>query len=925
MSFIPDTPDDTKKMLEHIGASDMETLFAEIPKSIRFNQDLNIKSFEDECALSHHGQDQAEQDHIMCSFVGAGAYDHFIPAAIWQQVSRGEWLTAYTPYQAEASQGALQMIYEYQSMMCSLLDMEVSNASMYDGSSALVEAIFMAARIHKSKNPRVTIFGTLSPAYRQVLDTFLPLQSIAYQVLPIENYSDTQQALAAIDPESNIYVLQQPCFLGQIQNWQPYMEKAQTQSACTIALVNPLAMAYLEPPGRWGKNEEGVDIVCGEAQSLGVPLSFGGPYLGFLACKKKHVRQIPGRIVGKSKDRHHNTAYCLTLQAREQHIRRGKATSNICTNQGLLVCAASMYMRLYGTAKMRQAILNAHHKAQILMASLGDIKGIKILSKGPVLYEWLIQLPSDAQSCIDTLAQDHNIVLGLALDASITQKDNTVLMAVTEKTRHQDMQKLLNALSDYLQVPAPTLQEAPRKDTINGIKARSDEHAIAQSGELQVVRHYTRLSQRNFSIDTHFYPLGSCTMKYNPRSVHQLAMHPNWLHRHPYTPAQASQGLLSCLWHLQQDLCSLTGMHQAALCSMAGAQGEFAGCAMIRAYHHKNGEPERNEMIVPDAAHGTNPATAAMCNMVIKEIPTDQDGNVDLVALKNALSEKTAGMMLTNPSTLGVFEQHITTITKMVHEAGGLMYYDGANFNAIMGQTRPGDMGFDVMHLNLHKTFATPHGGGGPGAGPVLANKKLAAFLPIDQVGYNKPHYSIISAKDRPDSIGRLTSFFGNVGVLLRAYFYIKSYGGQGLIKVSQQAVLKANYLKHALEKIGYYIPYSHRVAQHEFVLSLEPLTKKYGIKAVDFAKALIDYGIHPPTMYFPLIVPECFLIEPTETESKETLDRFIKVMEILYQKIIDDSAHFLDAPHKALVKKVDETLAARELDIKAPLSSLCD
>jgi len=434
--------------------------------------------------------------------------------------------------------------------------------------------------------------------------------------------------------------------------------------------------------------------------------------------------------------------------------------------------------------------------------------------------------------------------------------------------------------------------------------------------ELQVVRHFTTLSQKNYSIDTHFYPLGSCTMKYNPRGVHKAASLPQFINRHPLTSAEYSQGFLQALYELQRYLAEITGMCGVSLTPMAGSQGEFAGVAMIKAYHQSRGDSQRDEMLIPDAAHGTNPASAAMCGYKIVEIPTGRDGDIDLETLRNKVSHKTAGIMLTNPSTLGLFMRQIKDIAAIIHQAGGLLYYDGANLNAILGKVRPGDMGFDVMHLNLHKTFATPHGGGGPGSGPVAVGERLAPYLPMPVVIKEGNVFRFATKTDYPQSIGRLSCFMGNAGILLRAYFYIRTLGKEGLLRVSEYATLNANYLLAELTKAGFTPAYPGRRASHEFLLTLNSEKKKYGVNAMDLAKRLLDYGCHAPTTYFPLLVPECLLIEPTETECKEELDRFVNVMHTIREEAEKSPECLHDAPHTLPVKRLDDVKAARELDL---------
>jgi len=446
---------------------------------------------------------------------------------------------------------------------------------------------------------------------------------------------------------------------------------------------------------------------------------------------------------------------------------------------------------------------------------------------------------------------------------------------------------------------------------------RKTKAALPEVSEMQVVRHYTRLSQKNFSIDTQFYPLGSCTMKYNPRGAHSIASLPEFLSRHPLAPESCSQGFLTCLYDLQQMLKNITGMQAVSLTPAAGAQGEFAGVAMIRAYHEANNDDARQEILVPDAAHGTNPASAVMCGYKVREIATGPDGDMDIDALKAALGPQTAGIMLTNPSTLGVFEQKIRKIADLTHKAGGLLYYDGANLNAILGKVRPGDMGFDVIHINLHKTFATPHGGGGPGSGPVGVSKRLEPFLPIPLVGNEEGSYRWLNEEERPQSIGRMSAFAGNAGILLRAYIYAMMLGREGLTRVADYATLNANYMLKRLQEAGFEAAYPERRASHEFIITLKKQAKEHGISTMDVAKRLLDYGVHAPTTYFPLLVPECLLIEPTETETQQELDRFVEAMIAIRNEVEHTPDLVKDAPHTLPVKRLDDVRAARELDLR--------
>ncbi len=445
---------------------------------------------------------------------------------------------------------------------------------------------------------------------------------------------------------------------------------------------------------------------------------------------------------------------------------------------------------------------------------------------------------------------------------------------------------------------------------------RSDEPIMPRASELEVVRHFTRLSQQNFSIDTEFYPLGSCTMKYNPRVCNRLAMLPQFLARHPLGDVQHGQGFLETMYELQEMLQVVTGMTAVSLTPMAGAQGEFAGVAMIQAYHAARGDTDRNQIICPDAAHGTNPATATMCGCDVVEIPTLQDGDIDIDRLREVVGPNTAGIMLTNPSTLGVFERQIEEIAAIVHDAGGLLYYDGANLNAILGKTLPGDMGFDVVHMNLHKTFSTPHGGGGPGSGAVGVSDRLKPFLPVPFVVKTDNGYGWATEEEVPQTIGRLSAFMGNSGVLLRAYVYMRMLGKEGMGRVSDFAVLNANYLLHLLAEAGFEVAFPERRASHEFIISLKKEARETGVTAMDFAKALLDHGYHAPTTYFPLLVPECLLIEPTETESRHSLDGFVAAMVSIREQAYSDAAKVKEAPLTMTVRRLDDVRAAKQPDL---------
>ncbi|WP_426349874.1 aminomethyl-transferring glycine dehydrogenase subunit GcvPB [Alloiococcus sp. CFN-8] len=460
-------------------------------------------------------------------------------------------------------------------------------------------------------------------------------------------------------------------------------------------------------------------------------------------------------------------------------------------------------------------------------------------------------------------------------------------------------------------LPALDVPEKNIEELLPSEYLREEAPELPEVSELELVRHYTLLSKKNYSIDSGFYPLGSCTMKYNPKINEDMASNPGFSKIHPYQPEETVQGALELMYNLSKSLCEITGMDEVTLQPAAGAHGELAGLMLIKAYHEKRGDLKRKKIIVPDSAHGTNPASAAVAGFQVVEVKSLKDGSVDVESLKEVLNDEIAGLMLTNPSTLGIFERNIKEIAELVHEAGGLLYYDGANLNAIMGITRPGDMGFDVCHLNLHKTFSTPHGGGGPGAGPVGVKKELIPFLPVPMIGKKEKFYLDYNY---PDSIGKIKNFYGNFGVLVRAYTYILSMGGNGLKEASESAVLNANYLKERL-KDSYKLPID-TPCKHEVVFA-GLKDKSTGVSTLEVAKRLIDYGFHPPTVYFPLIVDSALMMEPTETESKETMDAFIEAMEAIAKEAKENPEIFKTAPHNSPVRRIDEVRAARNPVLK--------
>ena len=943
--FVPATEAEQRRMLDAIGVREVDDLFADVPAAYR-DPDTDLPPALTEFAVLRRMAELASRNRPARSgpsFLGGGFADHFVPSVVGAIVSRGEFLTPYTPYQPEVSQGILQALFEYQSAVCQLTGMDVSNTGMYDGASGLAEAALMACRL--TKRQRVALDPGVSPDYRRVLETYLAAQGIA-----VEDDADGETACL---------VLQQPSYQGP---WTPpdaLAEAIHALGGLLVVMTEPVSLGLFRPPGDYG-----ADIVVAEGQPLGIALGFGGPGVGLFACRQEYVRQMPGRIVGRSVDADGRTAFVLTLQTREQHIRRERATSNICTAETLAAIAVAVHVAALGPGGLRAVAEACYQNAHYAAARIAAIPGYEVVEGGPgrpFFKEFTVRCPRPAAEILQEARTQHGILAGLP---SPERAPSSLSICVTETASRQDIDALAEALAEAASQPLPSppvgegqgegarplpsppagegqgegerasspllmdlsrpgrrgVAPPPTDDVpLTPLSADADrviraELALPEVGELDLVRYFTRLSQQNYSVDTNFYPLGSCTMKYNPKVNEDVARMPGFAGIHPFQPEETVQGALEVCHELQSMLAEVVGMDATSLAPSAGAHGELTGMLLFRAYHRARVDSARTVVLAPDSSHGTNPASAAMAGFTLVSVPTGRDGNVDMDALRGLLGPTVAGIMLTMPTTLGLFDPNTAEICRLVHESGGLVYGDGANLNALLGRVKLGDMGFDVVHINVHKTFSTPHGGGGPGAGPVCVKDRLAAYLPAPVVVRSEEDgaYRFV---EPPETIGRIGSAWGNFGVLVRAYTYLRMHGADGLREVSGAAVLNANYLRARLRD-SYDLPYD-RLCMHEVVFSATRQRRQDDVKAGDVCKRLLDYGFYAPTVYFPLIVDEALMIEPTETESPETLDAFADAMNAIAQEARADPALIKSAPHTTPIRRIDEARAARQPNLR--------
>ena len=858
---------DLGRMLATVRASSLDGLIDEaIPSAIRLSESLNLPEAEDEHQCLTRLQAIAANNQNFRSFLGTGYYGCVTPAVILRNVFENpSWYTPYTPYQAEIAQGRLEALLNFQTMVTDLTGMEVANASLLDEATAAAEAMAMLHRMNAQKANRFLVSRNCYPQTIDVISGRAEPIGIEIEVVDVE----------AIDITEDVFglLLQYPDNSGAVMSLDGVIDRAHAAGAKVAVASDLLALTLLRPPG-----EMGADVVIGNSQRYGVPQGYGGPHAAFLATREKYVRQMPGRVIGVSVDRNGEPAYRMALQTREQHIRREKATSNICTAQALLANIAGFYAVYHGPDGLVEIARRVHSLAYRLAVTLESLgceqqnaeffDTLRISSGSPKIVN---RVALAAQNSKLNFRYFENNDIGIALDETTTAADVDDIVAIFSESVGQG-----EVSGNRVELESmPEYSEAIARQSAFLTHPVFHEH----QSETEMMRYLKRLERRDIGLDTSMIPLGSCTMKLNAAA----AMIPlSWKSIggvHPFVPVEQAKGYAQIFSELESALRVITELDAVSLQPNSGAQGEFAGLMVVRAYHRSRGEESRRVVLIPSSAHGTNPASAAMAGMQVVVVGCDSQGNVDMEDLRSKAikhSNSLCALMITYPSTYGVFEQNIREVCKIVHEHGGQVYMDGANMNAQVGLTSPAAIGADVCHLNLHKTFAIPHGGGGPGMGPIAVAKHLAPYL---------PQHSFIQNKSK-DSIPAVTAApWGSASILTISYAYIRMLGAEGLTDASRYAILNANYLKARLGThydVLYSLP-NGRVA-HELILDLRPFRESAGIDEQDVAKRLIDYGFHAPTVSFP--VPGTMMVEPTESEPLEELDRFCEALIGIRQEI---------------------------------------
>ncbi|XP_035740345.1 glycine dehydrogenase (decarboxylating), mitochondrial-like [Vespa mandarinia] len=845
------------QMLQTIGFKNLEELSkTAIPDHILHSKDLNIEQPITEYELIKRIIKISEKNEVWRSYIGMGYHNCCVPHTIMRNIFENPgWTTQYTPYQPEISQGRLEGLLNYQTMICDLTGMQMANASLLDEGTAAAEALGLAYR--QNKRNKLFVSDKVHPQTIGVIATRATSLGLNLEIGNIFNIDTSKKDISGI-------LLQYPDTTGSIYDFSEVTKKAQADGTIVCAATDLLALALIEPPSKFS-----VDVCIGTSQRFGVPLGYGGPHAGFFACKKEFVRLMPGRMVGVTRDSNGQNAYRLTLQTREQHIKRDRATSNICTAQALLANMSAMYAVYHGPEGIRNIASRIHNLTLILVKGLQSA-GNKINNE--YFFDTIQILPSIPVNILKDNASKAKINLRYFSDKSVG-------ISLDETTTIQDVNDLFKIFSTNM-----TVEEIIKSNSLNNQSLEHSsfkrtslylQHPVFKShhSETRIVRYMKYLENKDVSLVHSMIPLGSCTMKLNSTTEMMPCSLRGFTDIHPFAPIEQAQGYQQLFSELEKDLCAITGYDNISFQPNSGAQGEYAGLRAIHCYHESRGANHRKVCLIPVSAHGTNPASAQMAGMQVKPIFVCKDGSIDIVHLKEVIEEyqeTLSCLMITYPSTNGVFEDTIGDICTLVHNAGGQVYLDGANMNAQVGLCRPGDYGSDVSHLNLHKTFCIPHGGGGPGMGPIGVKKHLAPFLP------NHPviNSTINNVKALRESGAVSAAPFGSSAILPISWGYIKMMGPKGLRKATQVAILNANYMSKRLEKY-YKTLYKGRegLVAHEFILDVRDFKKTANIEAVDIAKRLMDYGFHAPTMSWP--VAGTLMIEPTESEDKAELDRF--------------------------------------------------
>ncbi|MCS6916267.1 MAG: aminomethyl-transferring glycine dehydrogenase [Chitinophagales bacterium] len=886
-------PDDQQIafMLQTIGSSSLEELIEEtIPAGIRITEPADWGPPVPEHEFLRLMRDVALKNTKAVSYIGMGYYNTVTPAVLQRNLLENpSWYTPYTPYQAEIAQGRLESLLNFQTMVSDLTGLEIANASLLDEATAAAEAMIMMLRSLGPNDKRRKFWVS-----RNLFPQTLAVVQVRAEPLAVELVVGDENES---QPDADCFgaLIQYPDGNGRLWNAEPWIQAAQQAGVQVAVASDLLALLLIKPPG-----EMGADVCLGSSQRFGVPLGYGGPHAAFFAARKEYLRHMPGRIIGVSVDAHGRRALRMTLQTREQHIKREKATSNICTAQALLANLAVMYAVYHGPAGLSAIALRVHRNTCRLRKAL---TALGFEETNTTFFDTLKLTAFRGQPNVAAAVQPAAQKAGYNFRYF---DDGAVGISLDETVTEKELARLIRLFASVASEETPPAVPEAENAVPNALLRTTTylQHPVFNSyhSETRMMRYLKMLESRDIGMDTSMIPLGSCTMKLNAASEMIPISYSGFAHLHPFVPVDQAAGYQQIIRELEELLCRITGMAACSLQPNSGAQGEYAGLMVIRAYHRDRGQPHRHVALIPASAHGTNPASAVMAGMQVVVVKSDENGNIDLADLRDKAkthSERLACLMVTYPSTHGIFEESIREVTAIIHEYGGLVYMDGANMNAQVGLTTPAAIGADVNHLNLHKTFAIPHGGGGPGMGPICVTEALRPFLPSHPVIPTGGEKGIGPVSATP---------WGSSSILLISYGYLRLLGSSGARRATQVAILNANYLMHRLEPY-YKVLYKglNGRCAHEFIIDLRPF-RAAGIEADDVAKRLMDYGFHAPTVSFP--VPGTMMIEPTESEDQHELDRFAQAMIAIHQEILEVVEGKVDAQDNVL-KHAPHTLEA--------------